>query len=139
MTNCFQLLFQFRLVPLQLGDAQTMCAAAAAGHLEVVKWLHFRGCPWRSTPATRPAIILIYQAGDYSFNTCHAAASGGHLDVLRWARAHGALWDKTTCEMAAMGGHLEVLQWLWANDCPWAGLTLVHSPAQAELFFTDYT
>ena len=123
-----------------LGGVQTMCSqtmgahAAAAGQLEVVKWLHFRGCPWRSAPSSRPAIVLLYQAGDYSFSTCYAAASSGHLDVLRWERAHGATWDEHTCELAAMGGHLEVLQWLRAHNCPWAGLTLVHLSAQPEPF-----
>lgn len=46
--------------------------AAKEGHLEVLKWLRERGCPW-----------------DWDAMTCAHADDGAHLDVLRWARENG--------------------------------------------------
>ncbi|CAN0178929.1 unnamed protein product, partial [Ectocarpus fasciculatus] len=67
-----------------------MCAyAAAAGHLETLKWAREEeGCGW--------------------WATCAFAAAGGHLEVLEWARERGAPWGEETCASAARGGRLEV-------------------------------
>jgi hypothetical protein len=76
------------------------CAAAAgAGHLDALAWLHSRSYGWGAT--------------------CHRAASGGHLEVLRYAHEHGCLWGIHTCSGAAEGGHLEVLRYAHEHGCPW--------------------
>ena len=45
-------------------------SAAAGGHLEMLKWLHDKGCPWDKWATT-------------------SAAAGGHLAVLKWLRDKG--------------------------------------------------
>jgi hypothetical protein len=70
------------------------CLAARGGHLEVLQWLHYTGCPWDR-------------------RTCRAAAEGGHLEALKWLRNTGCPWDSGDCAAAAAGGgHLEMLKWL---------------------------
>ena len=82
-------------------DNKDTCASAAEnGHLDVLRWLRTKGCPWDEC-------------------TCIAAAAYGHLDVLQWARENGCLWHDETCSYAAQGGYLEVLQWARENGCPW--------------------
>ena len=74
--------------------------AAWSGSLDVLRYLHEKGCPWNE-------------------DTCGGAAQGGHLTVLQWAREHGCPWNETTCVRSAWKGHLDVLQWGRANGCPW--------------------
>ena len=70
-----------------------MCAwAAMGGHLEVLKWLHRKGCPWDQA-------------------ACARAAQGGHLEVLKWLLAHDCPWDGRTY----WGAELEVVEWLRAS------------------------
>jgi len=85
-------------------DEGTCHAAAKGGHLEVLKWVRGHGCPW--TPGT-----------------CAGAAQGGHMDVLEWLRVHGCPFDESACEFAARGGQLAVLQWLRGYGCPWDAST----------------
>ena len=77
----------------KLWDDQTCCLAAFHGHLELVKWLRAKGCPWWTL-------------------TSADAAFGGHLEVLQWMRAQDppCPWDKYVCYYAAREGHLEVLR-----------------------------
>ena len=75
------------------GRNESVCSAAAAGgHLEVLKWARTNGCGW-------------------NHRVCTEAARHGHLEVLKWARSHGCPLDADTCSSAAAGGRLEVLQW----------------------------
>jgi len=86
-------------------------AAAAGGHLALLKWL-------RSRPSPYP----------WSEYTCKVAAANGHLDVLQWARANGARWERSLrgetewctdmVNNAVQGGHLECLQWIFNNGFP---------------------
>ena len=92
----------------------TCAAAAGHGHMEVLKYLHAKRCPWNGM-------------------VCWQAAEEGHLEVLKWARANGAPWNQSTTRAAACGGHFNVLKWLRngfrANPCPWdshVGLELVN-------------
>ena len=61
----------------QLWDKETCSWAAYGGHLELVKWLRAKGCPWGE-------------------GTSNCAALGGHLEVLQWTRAQDlpGRWDK---------------------------------------------
>ena len=49
-------------------------AAAAGGHLEILKYLHEKGFPW-------------------DCRTCRNAALGGHLEVLKYAHENGCPWN----------------------------------------------
>ncbi|CAN0276625.1 unnamed protein product, partial [Phaeothamnion confervicola] len=78
-------------------------AAAAAGHLEVLKALHDDGL------VRQPARII-----------CHEAAGNGHVDVLAWARGAGFRWSLDPSAWAARHGHIPVIKWLHANRCCWS-------------------
>jgi hypothetical protein len=51
----------------------TTAFAAYGGHLAVLVWAWYSGCPWDSL-------------------TTAYAAQGGHLAVLQWARRNGCPW-----------------------------------------------
>ena len=59
--------------PLSMSK-RTCSSAAQGGHLEVLKWLRRKGCPWNE-------------------RTCLRAAVHGHLDVLRWAIDNGCPYE----------------------------------------------
>ena len=61
---------------------QISFAAAAGGHMEVLRWLSL-------------------QVATLSRQTCTGAAAGGHLVVLQWAWEQGCHWDERTCAAAA--------------------------------------
>ncbi|AJF97625.1 ankyrin repeat protein [Pandoravirus inopinatum] len=75
-------------------------AAAAAGHMHVLKWLR-------------------RQKRGLHASVCDTAAEHGQIDTIRWLRSFGCPWDHDTCVAAARGGQLATLQWLRANKCPW--------------------
>lgn len=95
-----------RWIQRECGDKEiwhdSICAAAAKrGQLKLLKWVRKKGCPWKET-------------------TCTGAAEGGHIKVLKWARRKGCEWDEHACSAAAKYGHLDVLHWLRENgECPW--------------------
>ena len=73
-------------------------------HLDVLKYLHEKGCPCDEW-------------------TCEGAAKGGHLDVLEYLHENGCPLNERCCKGAAKGGHLVTLQWLRSEGCPWAAGT----------------
>ncbi|RLN94167.1 hypothetical protein BBJ28_00020134 [Nothophytophthora sp. Chile5] len=79
--------------------SEMISSAAAAGHLETVKWLHEE--------------LGINSAGDGYF----LAAIGGHLEVLKYLHEKHLHNDSTLSLMdaAARNGFLDVMQWLHAN------------------------
>jgi hypothetical protein len=100
--------------------ADACAAAAKGGHLDALRWLHSRGCPWTRW-------------------TCYHAAVGGHLEVLRYAHEHGCSWDSYTCSCAANGGHLEVLRYAHEQGCPWDVRTCYGAAAGGYLEVLRYT
>ncbi|PNH09463.1 hypothetical protein TSOC_003908 [Tetrabaena socialis] len=72
-------------------------AAAAAGQLEVCRWLHLQGCP-------RGAGALL------------GAARGGHQAVCEWLLASGCALDRRAAGEAAGGGHVGLMQGLLRAD-----------------------
>ena len=69
----------------------TFAYACKGDHLETLKWLRSKGCPWDEC-------------------TCIFAAAEGHLDVLKYLHENGCPWNEMTCEVAAFGDHLDVLK-----------------------------
>ena len=91
---------------LEVAWGDDVCAAAASGgHVDLLKWLHSKGCPWDEL-------------------TCAHAARGGYLTMLQWMRSQDppCPWNESVCIYAAQGGHLTTLQWLRSQDppCPWS-------------------
>ena len=115
----------------KLWDKKTCRWAAYSGHLEVIKWLRAKGCPWGTSASNYAArkghleVLQWMRAQDppclWDSVVCFEAARNGHLEVLRWARSQGCPWDGRVTRVAARNGHLEVLQWMRAQDppCPW--------------------
>ena len=113
----------------KLWDKETCSWAASRGHLEVLKWLRAKGCPWEEV--TRNAaiagghleVLQWMRAQDppcpWNSSVCFDAALHGHLEVLRWARSQGCPWDGRAPCAAAKRGHLEVLKWLIKEGCPY--------------------
>jgi hypothetical protein len=80
------------------------CAAAAGGHLNVLRWMDEQG-----GPAARAGTFIAL-----------AAAGAGQVGVLAWLRgvAPGAVWGPRAARAAAEGGHLSVLAWAAAQVPP---------------------
>ena len=114
----------------KLWDERTCHWAARGGHLELVKWLRAKGCPWWGILTSSEAalgghleMLQWIRAQDppcpWDSSVCYKAAIKGHLEVLRWARSKGCPWDERAPCAAAAGGHLEVLKWLIKEGCPY--------------------
>lgn len=104
--------------------------AAEHGHLEFVRWLHSKGCPWTTNAfsmAIRGGHLDVLQWAHShnlacnSSGVCREAARSGQLEVLQWAKAVGCPWSAATSSDAALMGHLHILKWLRSQDppCPW--------------------
>ena len=110
-------------------NEQTCSWAALDGHLEVMKWLRAKGCPWGiqtscwAAQGGRLEVLQWLRAQDppcpWTSSVCSSAARQGHLDVLRWARSQGCPWDERAPWAAARNGHLKVLNWLIKEECPY--------------------
>ena len=114
----------------KLWDTETCCYAAFHGHLEVMKWLRAKGCPWGNQTSYRAAegghleVLQWMRAQDppcpWNRDVCYwAAASKGHLEVLRWMRSQGCPWDEGVSCVAATYGYLKTLVWLIQEGCPY--------------------
>ena len=106
----------------KLWDKNTCGWAAYNGHIEVMKWLRAKGCPWDILTSCAAAdggqleVLQWMRAQDppcpWDLQVCYYAAKNGHLDVLRWARRQGCPWGERLICAAAKNGHLKILNWL---------------------------
>lgn len=89
-------------VAVRLGqevDEYTGYAAAAGGHLNVMRWLKKQNC--------------VMARSLYAI-----AAKHGHLELLKCMWLDRPKLDASVCDRAAMTGHLNIVQWARQNDCP---------------------
>ena len=109
------------------GRPAEFCAAAAArGHIALLRWAISRGAPCNSS-------------------TVSAVAAGGHLDLLRcmWSagflgpdrRSHGT---SHVCTPAARGGHLDVLRWMWENGVAMDECSLIEAASHGHLCILEW-
>jgi hypothetical protein len=84
-------------------DDMTINAAAAHGHLHIVKY-----CMEQKKKKKCPVDFL----------ACVNAAEHGHLDVLKYLHENGAPWDSWTCFFARKNNYLECLVYALDNGCP---------------------
>ncbi|WZN64387.1 hypothetical protein HKI87_09g59430 [Chloropicon roscoffensis] len=113
----------------KLWDKETCSWAAFHGHLEVLKWLRAKGCPWGASTSNwaaqggRLEVLQWMRAQDppcpWNPHVFYYAAREGHLEVLRWARSQGCPWDELAPCVAAKWGQLKVLKWLIKEGCPY--------------------
>jgi hypothetical protein len=75
-------------------DYKLVVAAAGAGHVHVLDFLHQHGCPLRVT-------------------AFRAAASANHVHALRWLRTHTPSWHlQDACVSAAAHGSIDALAYM---------------------------
>lgn len=67
--------------------------AAAAGDLEMLKYIHQRGYP-------------------LTIDIINSAVDGGHLNIVIWCRKNGCVWDRSTCLASCHRIDLNMLKWL---------------------------
>jgi len=72
-------------------------SAAQNGHLNVLKYLHERGC-------------------DFG-NSCLLAVMGRQLECLKYAHKMGGQWDHGCVEEAVRVGDIEILKYLNEHGC----------------------
>jgi hypothetical protein len=109
-------------------DRETCAAAAAAGHLDLLRHARAQGCAWDWTTAARAAeagrLDTLQWALDNgcppSWAVCQAAARGGQLAVLQWLRSDPVLceWDWRCTMEAAAAGDRDLFRWLVETGCP---------------------
>ncbi|RLN82279.1 hypothetical protein BBJ28_00016825 [Nothophytophthora sp. Chile5] len=99
-------------------------SASAAGHLEVVKWLHEEldtnsaGYGYENAAMGGHLEVLKYLhekhfPNDSEQSLMDASARRGYIEVVQWLHANSKQECTTNAmDWAAQGGHLEVVQWL---------------------------
>jgi hypothetical protein len=115
--------------------------AATSGHLELLRWCHEHGCPFREVrmaPAHAAqsgnvelmAWVLQQPGTQLSVHAMKAAAVAGRLAMCKCLYAQQCPWDSSSTSAAACHGHVDVLHWLCDNSCPWEARELCVSAAQ---------
>ncbi|KDO28556.1 hypothetical protein SPRG_06414 [Saprolegnia parasitica CBS 223.65] len=101
--------------------------AAANGHLEVVRFLHFNRTEGCTTKALDEAIrnghlaivrfLIEHRSEGASRNMLDCAAANGHLEVVQYLHSLGSSIGCTvyTVDVAVSRGHLNVVQFLLTN------------------------
>jgi len=103
-----------------LRGAVSMVAAAAGGHLDVMRWLRKRGCMFD----------LSWYAKSSDF-----AVKGGHLEVIKWLHESGGAFDTDSSRRAAFYGKLDILKFLYSHNLCW-GFTSPVSTRRGSLYPT---
>ncbi|KAL6051405.1 Ankyrin repeat domain-containing protein [Balamuthia mandrillaris] len=104
-------------------------AAAAEGHLEILKWLKENSKDkWDeellfSNAAENghlPVLQWLQRNGNLRWNerTFKEAILSGQLEVLKWADEEGYTeWPRDICRLALQSGHWEMFVWTVENGC----------------------
>jgi hypothetical protein len=93
-TNKLELLKWIREEKKCKWDYKTICAAAAQGNMEMVKYCVAKKCP-------------------IDERACASAAIDGHLECLKYLREEVKVpWNSDTASWAAQRGHLHILEYL---------------------------
>ncbi len=108
--------------------ADTLAAAAAAGHLPMCKWLHQHRCPmWRSRFEPDP-LHPITPLQNFQNNhldkggvpAMRAAAGAGQLDICKWLSAVRCPSEPIQLmRWGAAGGHIPVCEWALSLGFRW--------------------
>lgn len=145
--------------------SSTTCAeAAGGGHLELLKWLRGRGCPWdRKTwqsaargghvrvlqyllAPRRSALSYLDRFLERIFTRCPGldgevfseAAAGGHIRALKWLFENKVPWNESACESAARSGQGDALRWLRTKGCPWDNKVCAWAARNGDMSMLQY-
>ena len=101
-------------------DLSVCTSAIKGGHLEIVRYLHGRGCVLDEGMFTR-------------------AVKYGHLDIVKYLYENKCPWNEWACNYAVEYNHLEVLKYLRENGCPWHdAYCMYHSNQNGNLDMIKY-
>jgi hypothetical protein len=122
-------------------DSRPGHAAARNGHMEVLQWLHARGCPLDAITCASAA-----RGGTWRCSSGRASKRGAGGMIAPAPKRRAAATSRSfsgrapmaargarTCVVAAAYGHLDILQWARANDCPWDERTCLVAAAYGHL------
>ena len=106
--------------------SEVLGSAAEGGHLDVIRWLRSKGCPWNELTSNKAAaagalesLEFLRRHGCPFGQASFSAASTGQIKVLEWLRRQGLLRvEPMTCAAAATGGELECLEYLKSASFP---------------------
>jgi len=109
-----------------LWSSNTVCAAAASGHLDIIEYLHKNSSQRDPYPTHYAALYgqletLIYLNNNgyhWNSNTCSHAARGGHINILKYLHENGCPWTEYTCEEAVRCGYIDCFTYAHQNGCP---------------------
>jgi hypothetical protein len=108
-------------------DVRACERAAAAGFLEIVRFLHESGCPWEAGSVCERAaesgnvelLQYLWQQGcAFNAQVMSTAAAKGHTQLCEFLRAEQCPWNTFACRYATDYGHLDTLRWLHEHGCP---------------------
>jgi ankyrin repeat protein len=94
LLSFLQHLYEMKVV---FNDISACHVAAARGHLDCLKYLHEKGCPWNK-------------------DTCSYAAEHGHLDCLKYTVENGCAIPNGICEIAVDNGNYECFSYLYNRE-----------------------
>ncbi|KXZ41131.1 hypothetical protein GPECTOR_745g908 [Gonium pectorale] len=111
---------------------EVFLAAAAAGRLDMCRWLLQRGCPTTKDGASGSQILAEAARGGHQHvcewlmglnltwmwgGFCEAAQSGS-VELLAWLRCRGCEWGSEAFTAAVESGCEEAVEWLLTKGCP---------------------
>lgn len=115
--------------------------AAAAGQLDVIKWLHSheyneisdRVACSAAKHGHQHVLEWLAKFGVISAYVFDQAAKGGHFELIKWLRKQGYRWGDSATGSAAGYGDLDILKWMRDNGCPVASLAYKHAASNGKL------
>lgn len=118
-------------------NGEAACAAAAAGNLVCLKWIHehtdnyVERLPVVAASKGHLRILQYLHAIEFAWSSevCAAAAEGGHLDCLQYAHENGCSWNDLTLKNAAVNGHLACLTYAFEHGCDSWGIEISDTSA----------
>jgi hypothetical protein len=89
--------------------ARASAAAAFRGNLDIMKYLHSKGCPWFLGSDTQ---------GMYELGTFDAAVFTRNMNNIEWLHMVDCPWGKRTMFVAVAQCNIPLERWLGYRGCP---------------------
>ncbi len=127
-------------------DVHTIRNAADEGHLEIVKYLFERKCPWDASVTAMAAKngrlsclqFLVENECEMDGMALFEAVKHGHYDcVVYLSNQHGP-WTWNLVDTAARYGHLEIIGFLRERGYPWNTSTCAMAARYGHLYILKY-
>ena len=130
---------------------ETCNSAAEVGHLELLKSLISRGCPFNQLKTRITAVecgqvevlkfVHYYKRSPcttrWDQETLGGAASYRQLETAKWALANGCPWSENTVEYALQCCYFDFFKWAVTNGCPYDNEEVILSLPEEDDFRDD--